>query len=183
MDKIIELQDLYNNAILFAAEYHGSQKMPNGFPYIVHLSNVAMEVLLAHQKEPSFCLQTAIQIALLHDVLEDTNATFDTLNARFGSNVSKSVMSLTKDKRLPKELQMKDSINRILKSTKEASIVKICDRITNLQSPPSNWSFDKKQNYLKEAQNIAQNLKNTHKFLETRLSDKIENYFYTQISR
>ena len=37
------IQTIYQKTIAFAAEYHGQQKMPNGLPYIVHLSNVAME--------------------------------------------------------------------------------------------------------------------------------------------
>ena len=41
------VQSIYQKTIAFAAEHHGQQKMPNGLPYIVHLSNVAMEVFMA----------------------------------------------------------------------------------------------------------------------------------------
>ena len=50
------IQTIYPKTIAFAAEYHGQQKMPNGLPYIVHLSNVAMEVFMAHFKKPGLNL-------------------------------------------------------------------------------------------------------------------------------
>ncbi|MCB0684262.1 MAG: hypothetical protein KDC32_25640, partial [Saprospiraceae bacterium] len=41
-----QLQDVYQQAIDFAARAHGSQRVPGkSYSYIVHLSNVAMEVL------------------------------------------------------------------------------------------------------------------------------------------
>ena len=67
------IQTIYQKTIDFAAEKHGKQKMPTGLPYVVHLSNVAMEVILAHQQEPNFNLKEALQLALLHDSLEDTD--------------------------------------------------------------------------------------------------------------
>jgi (p)ppGpp synthase/HD superfamily hydrolase len=45
--KDTNIQTIYQKTIDFAAEKHGKQKMPNGLPYIVHLSNVAMEVFMA----------------------------------------------------------------------------------------------------------------------------------------
>ncbi|WP_445750261.1 hypothetical protein [Polaribacter sp.] len=38
----------------YAALKHGEQKMPTGLPYIVHLSNEAMEVILVHQQKVKF---------------------------------------------------------------------------------------------------------------------------------
>tara|TARA_B110000858_G_C17685327_1_gene418605 strand:- start:162 stop:383 length:222 start_codon:yes stop_codon:yes gene_type:complete len=63
------IQTIYQETIAFAALKHGNQKMPTGLPYVVHLSNVAMEVFMAHKKEPNFNIDLAIQLALLHDVL------------------------------------------------------------------------------------------------------------------
>jgi len=40
-------QDLYLNALTFAARAHGEQKTPFGLPYMVHVSSVAMEVMAA----------------------------------------------------------------------------------------------------------------------------------------
>ena len=82
------IQRIYQKTIAFAAEHHGQQKTPNGFSYIVHLSNVAMEVFKAHKQKPDFNLKIAIQLALLHDVLEDTALSFKALEDDFGNVVA-----------------------------------------------------------------------------------------------
>ena len=58
------IQTIYQETIAFAALKHGNQKMPTGLPYVVHLSNVAMEVFMAHKKEPNF---TGLQFAFFHE--------------------------------------------------------------------------------------------------------------------
>jgi (p)ppGpp synthase/HD superfamily hydrolase len=72
-------------------------------PYVVHLSNVAMEILIASQNTTNFNLSSAIQIALLHDTLEDTSATYEELEDEFGKEVAKGVQALTKNDKLPKK--------------------------------------------------------------------------------
>ena len=127
-------QDLYQKAILFAGEKHKNQKLPNTeIPYIVHLSNVAMEVIMAWSKHKNFDINTAVQIALLHDVLEDTDTTYEELEETFGNDVATGVLALTKQKDLPKEEQMKSSILSISLYGGYAGTVKLADRITNLQ--------------------------------------------------
>ena len=86
--KVTNIQSIYQKTIDFAAEKHGKQKMPNGLLYIVHLSNVAMEVFMAHKQKPDFNLEIAIQLALLHDVLEDTALSFKALEDDFGNVVA-----------------------------------------------------------------------------------------------
>ena len=108
------IQTIYQKTIAFAAEHHGQQKMSNGLPYTVHLSNVAMEVFMAYKQKPDFDLKLAIQLALLHDVLEDTALSFKALKADFGNVVAEGVLALTKDSTLDKKDQMDDSLNRIL---------------------------------------------------------------------
>ena len=53
------IQSIYQKTIAFAAENHGQQKIPDGLPYIVHLSNVAMEVFIAHKQKPDFDLRAS----------------------------------------------------------------------------------------------------------------------------
>ena len=141
------IQTIYQKTIAFAAEHHGRQKMPNGLPYIVHLSNVAVEVFMAHKQKPDFDLKLAIQMALLHDVLEDTALSFKALKTYFGKVVAIGVLALTKDSTLDKKDQMDDSLNCILDLSREVAIVKICDRITNLQRSPKKWDNAKIKKY------------------------------------
>ena len=106
------IQTIYQKTIAFAAEYHGQQKMPNGLPYIIHISNVAMEVFMVHKQKPDFNLKLAIQLALLHDVLEDTALSFKSLKADFGNVVAEGVLALTKDSTLDKKDQIPEQVLR-----------------------------------------------------------------------
>ena len=170
------IQTIYQKTIAFAAEYHGQQKMPNGLPYIVHLSNVAMEVFMAHKQKPDFNLKLAIQLALLHDVLEDTALSFKALKANFDNVVAEGVLALTKDSTLDKKDQMNDSLSRILDLGREVTIVKLCDRITNLQNPPKKWVNAKIKKYHLQALKIADRLQGKNEYLDKRIQEKILNY-------
>ena len=167
------IQTIYQETIAFAALKHGNQKMPNGLPYVVHLSNVAMEVFMTHKKEPNFNIELAIQLALLHDVLEDTPLSFKELEDTFGNIVATGVLALTKNTSLDKKDQMDDSLSRILDLGREVTIVKLCDRITNLQKPPVKWDKEKIKKYHLQAVVIAETLKGKNAYLDKRIQEKI----------
>ena len=82
-------------------------------PYVVHLSNVAMEIMIASFYTDNFDLNFAVQLALLHDVLEDTSTKFEELKNVFGKDIAKGVLTLTKNENLPKEEKMQDALKRI----------------------------------------------------------------------
>ena len=170
------IQSIYQKTIAFAAENHGQQKIPDGLPYIVHLSNVAMEVFIAHKQKPDFDLELAIQLALLHDVLEDTTLSFKQLKDVFDRVVATGVLALTKNVSLDKKDQMQDSLTRILKKDKEVAIVKLCDRITNLQKPPVKWDKEKIKIYHLQAIKIAERLKGKNEYLDKRIQENILNF-------
>lgn len=173
----MNIQPLYQQAIRFAAEKHGSQKIPGSeLPYTVHLSNVAMEVILAGQQSPGFDAALAIQVALLHDVLEDTATTPEEVELQFGKAVTLGVKALTKNKELPKEEQMADSLNRIRLQPIEVWAVKLADRITNLQPPPKTWNRYKCITYLAEAKTILQYLGEGNPYLSERLKEQMAKY-------
>lgn len=172
------IQEIYQIAIKFAGEKHANQQVPGtNANYLLHVSNVAMEVLMAHKYENDFDLELAIQIALLHDTIEDTSADFNEIEEQFGSKVAHGVQALTKDSSLPnKKERMLDSLKRINLLQKEVALVKLADRITNLQAPPSHWSKEKVENYLEEAKLIAETLMDKNSYLFSRLTSKIEEY-------
>lgn len=175
----MEAQTLYQEAIKFATAKHKEkdQKVPGtDLPYVVHLSNVAMEAIIASFNTDNFNLGLAVQVALLHDTLEDTSTEFAELESNFGIEVATAVSALTKNNNLPKEQQTEDSLARIKKMPSEVWAVKLADRITNLQPPPPHWSNEKKMTYHEEAQTILKELKGGNQFLENRLGTKIEEY-------
>ena len=55
-------------------------------------------------------------------------------------------------------------------------MVKMADRITNLQPPPEDWSQDKKEAYRDEAREIHKALKDGCQCLSKRLEEKIGHY-------
>jgi (p)ppGpp synthase/HD superfamily hydrolase len=137
---------------------------------------VAMEVMAALTVEHGLDGNLAIQCALLHDVIEDTGTTFQQVKEEFGQDVAQGVLALSKDVRLDDRYQLADSLKRILLEPKEISIVKLSDRITNLQSPPRHWRRDKKATYREEAKEILEKLGSASPFLSRRLAEKIDEY-------
>lgn len=176
-------QDIYQKAILFATAKHHNigQKVPGtDLPYLVHLSNVTMEIIFASQFSSDFDTGFAVQLALLHDTLEDTDTTFEELSSVFSPSVAEGVLALSKNKLLPKQDQLTDSIQRIILQPKEVWSVKLADRITNLQQPPTHWPPAKISNYHTEAKFILNSLMGGNQYLEDRLAAKITEYlFYT----
>jgi len=170
-------QDTYQKALAFAAEAHGNQKIPGGtLPYVAHLANVSMEVIAALHHSSGLDEDRAIACALLHDVVEDTPVTATRIGMKFGPLVSMGVLALTKKEHLPKSEQMADSLRRIMLQGAEIRIVKMADRITNLQPPPDFWSLKKRQAYHHEASLILDTLKGANEYIEQRLAQKIEAY-------
>ena len=171
-------QDKYLKALQFAAKAHGEQKTPNNLPYITHITSVAMEVIHAciESKMDDKRTDLAITVALLHDVIEDTSITYDDIYAEFGIDIAEAVDALTKDKTLTKKEQMSDSINKLLAQPYEVQMVKLANRITNMQKPPETWDNEKIFNYQKEAKFILSCLKNSNVYLSNRLENKIAEY-------
>ena len=172
-------QENYIEILNFAAIAHGEQKTPKDLPYIAHITCVAMEVINACEKSSldEEKANLAISCALLHDVIEDANITYDELYMKFGEKVANGVEALTKDKTIAsKQEQMKDSIERLLTQPYEVQMVKLADRIINLGIPPKHWDNDKIKKYQKEAGLILSCLGNSNIYLSKRLEEKIENY-------
>ena len=174
----METQTLYQEAIKFATAKHleQNQNVPGtNLPYVVHLSNVAMEIMIASVNSDNFNLALAVQVALLHDTIEDTLTDFAELESKFGIEVATAVFALTK-KDLPKDQSMADSLARIKKMSYEVWAVKLADRITNLQPPPAHWNNEKKITYREEAKLILSELREGNDYLAKRLEAKIAEY-------
>lgn len=170
-------QDQYQKAIRFAGTVHGNQKIPGTeLPYIIHVSNVCMEVLAAICSGETENPDLAVQCALLHDTIEDAGVSYKEIEDLFGKDVSDGVLSLTKNSAIAKELRMADSIERIKLQPREIWMVKLADRITNLQPPPPHWTEDKILNYRIEAEYILEHLGSASTLLSERLMHKIKNY-------
>lgn len=118
--------DLARAALEFAAKAHGDQRY-GAFPYTRHL-NDALRILAGLSEDAE--LHAA---ALLHDTLEDTAATEDELRRRFGDRVTSIVRAVTRGQ----EGDAREPLERYyarIKATPDATLIKLCDRIANVEA-------------------------------------------------
>jgi len=171
-------QDKYLAAWNFASNIHNGQEIPGkDIPYINHIGLVTMEATAAIAHDAINDPDLLVLCALLHDSIEDTSTTYEDIKNTFSINVADGVLSLTKNSGLPSKLeQMKDSLARIKRQPKEVWMVKLCDRITNLQPPPKHWDKEKIIKYQNEARLILEELGSASSFLANRLEAKINGY-------
>ena len=128
LEKIIAAYEVANEA-------HSGVKRSSGEPYITHPIAVACILL-------EFCMDTdTICAALLHDVVEDTDVTLDTLKRKFGDDVANLVDGVTKIGQVPlnntKEEQQAENIRKILIAMSKdirVIIIKLADRLHNMRT-------------------------------------------------
>ena len=172
-------QNKFIKAWNFASRVHIGQLVPGtDIPYINHIGNVAMEVMAVIAREKNIeNPDLMVQCALLHDAIEDTSNSHETIKEHFGYEVADGVLALSKDGNLhSKDERMKDSIERIKKQPKEVWMVKLSDRITNLQPPPKHWDKEKIKKYRNEAVLLLEALGEANQYLAKRLRKKITDY-------
>ena len=178
-------REKYFKALNFAAEAHKGQLVPGtDLPYIVHVSLVTMEILAALAKESVERPNLAVQCGLLHDTLADTYVIYDEIVEQFGSYVADGVLALSNDGAVGisenevkrRWLQLEDSLHRIKKQPREIWMVKLADRITNLQPPPNHWNDEKIEHYKEGAELIHRELVSASEYLGERLRMKIDHY-------
>lgn len=158
--------DLFQAAWRFAASAHNGQLVPGtNLPYLTHIGWVVAEVMACPEAD-----DLAIACAVLHDTLEDTKTTFEQLREAFGPAVADGVQALTKID------TMADSLRRIRLQPPQVWMVKLADRITNLQPAPAHWKPAKREAYREEAERILQELGAAHAELAERLRKKIAAY-------
>lgn len=183
--------ELTRKALKFATQAHGKQKMlGTKAPYLLHLTSVMAEAL-GVISEPSFYESydgfidphQLLVVSLLHDTLEDTDVTYNDIVKEFGIQVANSVKVLTKNMSLPRESRMEECMYSIVEIQDHlAAVVKCCDRIVNLDTPPTQWSPEKIQSYKAEAELIYSILVPRMYIpptLVARFRDKIDSYGVT----
>lgn len=168
--------DEYKKHLAIALKAHGGQTTPHGLPYSYHILSVTAELInILPEEDLTFDeANVAIACCLLHDVLEDTD--YDLESADIDLDVLDGVRALTKNESLPKDERMIDSINRLSKLPKYIQMVKLADRITNLDIPPPHWNRAKIKKYQEEAKLINNSLKSPSEKLNKILELKINEY-------
>ena len=126
--------------------------------------------------ERTVCGDLVMTCALLHDTIEDTATTHEALEGAFGRAVAEGVDALSKRPALPKDARMTDSLTRIITQPREVWVVKLADRITNLQAPLAHWSKEKIARYHREGEAILSALGSASAHLSDRLRTRLSRY-------
>lgn len=121
--------DLINQAIYWARKYHGDQKRKSGEPFYSHPLEVAYMVA-------DYNLKTDLIVAsILHDIVEDTEATVEMIQDTFGHRISEMVDRLTRDRPDGTKLSIEEIINNAYyKKDSEVLLIKLFDRFHNMQT-------------------------------------------------
>lgn len=125
---------LIMKAYNYAVEHHGDQKRRSGEPYIIHPLNVAYILAGVGLDEATICA------ALLHDVVEDTDATDADLRRDFGDEIADMVAGVTKLEAMQfttvEEQQVEDYRKMFLAMGKDIRVIilKIADRLHNMRT-------------------------------------------------
>lgn len=160
-------------ALRFSAEKHNDQRRRDAkaSPYINHPIQVAETLWSVGAVRDGALLAAAI----LHDTIEDTDATPAEIEREFGEEVLSLVLEVTDDKSLPKEVRKQLQIENASSKSSKAKMLKLADKICNVHdliySPPSNWSLKRKQEYLLWSERVVQGVRGSSRELEARYDE------------
>src|SRR6266496_3936049 len=127
-------EELLNRAYVYAMRAHGEQNRASGDPYISHPLEVA--AILTELKLDD----ATIAAALLHDTIEDTDATRAEIDRVFGHEIGRLVEGLTKLKRLElvsKEAKQAENLRKLLLAIADdvrVLLIKLADRLHNMRT-------------------------------------------------
>ena len=127
-------EGLLNKAYVYAMQKHGTQLRASGDPYFSHPLEVA--AILTDLKLDD----ATIAVGLLHDTIEDTDATRGEIDAMFGEDIGRLVEGLTKIKKLDlvsKKAAQAENLRKLLLAISadiRVLLVKLADRLHNMRT-------------------------------------------------
>ena len=155
-------------AASFAAHKHRNQrrKDADASPYINH--PLALACVLS--VDGAVTDAATLCGALLHDTVEDTDATPAEIEAAFGAEIRAIVEQVTDDKSLPKAERKRLQVEHAAHISDKAKLVKLADKICNIRdvasSPPTGWPLLRRQEYFDWAREVIDQLRGVHATLE-----------------
>ncbi|KAH8383467.1 hypothetical protein KR009_008855 [Drosophila setifemur] len=182
----------FMECLQYAAFKHREQrrKDPLETPYVNHVINVSTILSV----EGCITDEAVLMAALLHDVVEDTDATFADVEQLFGADVCGLVREVTDDKSLEKQERKRLQIVNAGKSSCRAKLIKLADKLDNLRdlqiNTPRGWTEvgliipeetnlkanpftlkERREQYFVWAKQVVDNLRGTNANLELKLDE------------
>ena len=164
----------------FAVKAHRNQKRDAGEPYIIH--PVAVAAILTELKLDSATITTG----LLHDTIEDTKATYKTVEKEFGKEVADLVDGVTKISQLEGKAASNSKAENfrklILATSKDIRVllVKLADRLHNMRTLLSVPDLDKRLRIAKETMEIYAPL--ADRMGMNRIRDELEDLSFSHLN-
>ena len=143
-----------NKAYNYAIKAHENQKRDSGDPYAIH--PIAVAHILTELKLDSATIATG----LLHDTIEDTHATYETIKSEFGQEVADLVDGVTKisvyENQAASNSKAENFRKLILATSKDIRVllVKLADRLHNMRTINAINLTEKKKRIAKETMEI-----------------------------
>ncbi len=169
-----------SKAYNFALKAHKNQKRASGDPYLIH--PVAVADILSDLKLDSATIATG----LLHDTIEDTKATYQTVEKEFGKEVADLVDGVTKISQLEgKVIENSKAENfrkLILATSKDIRVllVKLADRLHNMRTLSSISDLSKRKRIAKETMEIYAPL--SDRMGMNRIRDELEDLSFAELN-
>jgi len=138
----------------FAIKAHENQKRDSGDPYVIHpvaVANILMELKLD---------SATIATGLLHDTIEDTYATYQTIEEEFGKEVADLVDGVTKITAFENQAILStraENFRKLILATSRdirVLLVKLADRLHNMRTIESINDFARRERIAKETMEI-----------------------------
>ncbi|MEM9139873.1 MAG: bifunctional (p)ppGpp synthetase/guanosine-3',5'-bis(diphosphate) 3'-pyrophosphohydrolase, partial [Pseudomonadota bacterium] len=146
-------EDVLNRAYVFGSTMHANQKRANGEPYFGHPLEVAAILTDLRLDDAS------IVTALLHDTIEDTEATHKEISTMFGGEIADLVDGVTKLNKLElssQETAQAENFRKLLLAMAKdvrVILVKLADRLHNMRTI-GNLRPDKRERIARETMDI-----------------------------
>jgi len=140
-------------------KHYGLVRKSSNKPYITH--PIYVSYILMSYKQKSKNLDKLLAACILHDVLEDTNTTFEELVEQFGPLISSLVLELTSDKEEIEKVGKNEYLKiKIIGMSSYALTLKLCDRLANISDNP-------KISYINDTLELMNHIKKNRKLSKT----------------
>lgn len=155
-------------ALCFSAEKHRDQRRKDSTqsPYINHPIQVA-DLLwdVGGVRDPA-----TLVAAVLHDTIEDTDATAEEIESLFGAEVAALVQEVSDDRSLPQAVRKQLQVDGAAHKSFKAKLIKLADKACNLtditHSPPPDWSPQRRREYVLWGERVVAGLRGVSPALE-----------------
>jgi (p)ppGpp synthase/HD superfamily hydrolase len=99
--------------------------------------------------------------AVLHDIVEDTHVTIESIEYLFGSDIASIIAELTCENAVNSYEKKQVLLEQVKTASVPAKTIKLADVISNISSIPTKWTYERKESYLNWCDEVAAVCKGT----------------------